>query len=221
MEHMLEAGIKRVYWIIDSRKLDIPACFGDGTNLGLDLSYLTIIDSPATPATLDVAYSNVASNICALGFPDILFQPCGAYQKVLNRLRATTADVVLGLFPTNQPEMVDMVSHDQAGHVLEIAIKPKGPTQLVHTWSIAVWKPQFTQFMHDFVKTELTSRTSQGVLSEYDAPRELFVGDVIQAGLKHGLRIMCEIVSETPSLDAGTHESLALARQSFGSQQKP
>jgi glucose-1-phosphate thymidylyltransferase len=41
--------------------------------------------------------------------------------------------------------------------------------------------------------------------------RELFVGDVVQAGIKRGLRVEGVPVSDTPFLDIGTPENLARA----------
>ena len=61
----------------------------------------------------------------ALGFPDILFQPNDAYVKVLERLEANNADVVLGLFPTDKPQKAGMVDFDDSGKVRSIVEKPQ------------------------------------------------------------------------------------------------
>ena len=45
----------------------------------------------------------------ALGFPDILFEPDDAFRQLLAYQAAKETDVVLGLFPCDQPQKADMV----------------------------------------------------------------------------------------------------------------
>jgi len=66
----------------------------------------------------------------------------------------------------------------------------------------------FTQFIHDYVmnrkcRTEMES--------------ELFIGEVVQAGLKAGLKVQGIPVSDKPILDIGTPEDLRKAAMSFSS----
>jgi glucose-1-phosphate thymidylyltransferase len=212
LEHFARAGINQACIVIGEGKEDIIDCLGDGQDLGVSLQYRSILDSPATPVSLDSAFADIAGKICALGFPDILFRADNAYGLLLEHLQQARADVVLGLFPAMQPEHVDMVERDSSGRVNRIVIKPDKPVDLAYTWSIAVWSPAFTEFMHEW----LASCGSLSELLKQCQKHELYVGDVIQAAIEKGMRVDSLVVSELPSLDAGTPENLARARAEYG-----
>ena len=83
-------------------KWDIPAYFGDGKMLDMNLAYL-MMDLPyGVPYTLDQAYPFVQDAIIALGFPDIIFEPEDAYRNCC-QTEESNADIVLGLFPASNP----------------------------------------------------------------------------------------------------------------------
>lgn len=197
LEKMQQAGIRKAFFILRPGKWDIPAYFGDGAMLGMHLAYLTVHITDGVPYTLDQAYPFVQQSIVALGFPDILFQPDNAYSQVLTRLRNGPADVVLGLFPTQQYWKAGMVDCDSAGRVRQIIEKPR-QTELRYMWAIAVWKPRFTQFLHDYLLSHV-------------AQTELPIGNVIQAGIAAGLTIEAETFAQGSYLDVGTPEDLARA----------
>jgi glucose-1-phosphate thymidylyltransferase len=197
LEKMQRAGIHKAFFILRPGKWDIPAYFGDGAMLNMHLAYLTVHVPYGVPYTLDQAYPFVNQAIVALGFPDILFQPEDAYGPVLTRLQSGQADVVLGLFPTEQYWKAGMVEVDQAGRVWQIIEKP-AQTELRYMWAIAVWKPSFTQFLHEF-------------LLSHTPGAELPIGNVIQAGIEAGLHVEAEIFPEGSYLDVGTPEDLARA----------
>ncbi|WP_201035871.1 hypothetical protein, partial [Salmonella enterica] len=117
LEKMQLAGIDQAYFILRSPKWDIPAYFGDGEMLSMSLGYLMMNLPFGVPFTLDQAYPFVNDALVALGFPDILFQPEDAFVRILARLDASNAHVVLGLFPTNQPQKAGMVDFDDTGKV--------------------------------------------------------------------------------------------------------
>jgi glucose-1-phosphate thymidylyltransferase len=83
LEKMRSAGITKAYFILRDGKWDIPAYFGDGSDLNMRLAYLTIRLSSSVPHTLDQAYSFVQHAVVAFGFPDILFQPRDAFVRLL------------------------------------------------------------------------------------------------------------------------------------------
>jgi glucose-1-phosphate thymidylyltransferase len=96
-----------------------------------------------------------------------------------------------------------MVAFDVSGQVREILIKQAEGARLYYTWSLAVWRPSFTEFLHEWIK-DADGASQLG--------RELFVGDVFIAAQAAGLRVDAAVVSSLGSLDAGTPETLALAR---------
>ena len=201
-EHLLRkmrtAGVSSIYVILREGKWDIPAYLGDGSKAGLQLAYLMMGLPYGTPYSVDQAFPFVRQATVALGFPDMLFGPEDIFTTLLEHQQASGADVVLGLFPADRPEKVDMVELDDDGNVRQIVIKPRH-TDLRDTWGVAVWAPTFTDFMHEFLT--LHQKTAA-------VKTELFVGDVVQAAIKNGLRVHGVKVSEQPFLDIGTWDDL-------------
>ncbi len=205
LEKMRMAGIKKAYIILRDGKWDIPAYLRDGALLDMHLAYLILGLPFGVPYTLDQAYPFVKDKIIALGFPDVLFQSDDAFVQLLTRQAATDADVVLGIFPTDRPQKVDMVDLDDDGRVRRLVIKPQ-ETTLHYSWAIAVWTPSFTRFMHEYLAASKRSTAEQP---------ELFVGDVVQAAIRNGLRVEGLRVSDDPYLDIGTPDDLLRAVQCF------
>jgi glucose-1-phosphate thymidylyltransferase len=206
LENMRLADIKKAFIILREGKWDIPSYFSNGKMLDMNFAYL-MVDLPfGVPYTLDQAYPFVKDSIVALGFPDIIFEPADAYRRLLFGLSETNADMVLGLFPTNNPHKTDMVELDDRGKVRGLHIKPE-QTLLTYSWEIAVWKPAFTHYMHNY----LSSRKEN--INDLIGQKELFVGDVIQAAIQDNVHIESVIFSEGRYFDIGTPEDLIKAVQ--------
>lgn len=214
LEKMRRAGIRRAYLVLRPGKWDIPNYFGDGKMLDMYLAYLTVHVPFGVPYTLDQAYPFVQDAIVALGFPDILFQPQDAFVKVLARQTNSDADVVLGLFPTEQPTKAGMVDFDGLGRVRYVIEKPL-QTNLRYMWAIATWTPKFTQFMHEYLEvidpTNALSTSSPNLEVSTESRKELPIGDVIQAAIDHGFQVEAEVFTEGSYLDIGTPENLVMA----------
>lgn len=202
-EHLLvkmhTAGVSSIYIILREGKWDIPAYLGDGSKAGLQLAYLMMGLPYGTPYSVDQAFPFIRQATVALGFPDMVFGPEDIFTTLLEHQHSSGADVVLGLFPADRPEKVDMVELDDDGNVRQIIIKPHH-TDLRDTWGVAVWVPTFTEFLHDFLT--LHQKTAAG-------KAELFVGDVVQAAIEQGLRVHGVQVSKQPFLDIGTWDDLS------------
>jgi len=207
-ENMAAGGISQAYVVIGKGKWDIPNYFQDGRLAGMHLAYLVIEDSPGTPFTLDVASPFIQGRMVALGFPDLIFREPEAYTRLGECYRETQADVVLGLFPADRPAYCDMVDTDARGIVRRITIKPES-TQLTRTWGIALWTSRFTAFMHEFVQRQVVH-----IAGVHRGNREIYVGDVIQAAIDHGMAVHAVDVSSAPYLDIGTPEGLQRALHS-------
>lgn len=201
LDKMRRAAIRNVYIILRPDKWDIPAYFRDGATLDLHIAYLMMNLPFGAPYTLDQAYPFVRHSLVALGFPDILFSPDDAYEQLLAKQKTSNADVILGLFPTDRPEKVDMVDVGPDGKVRQIVIKPQ-ETSLRWSWGIAVWTPAFTHYMHEYVVCSKESAAERP---------EPFVGDIVQAAIQEGLRVEAVQVSKKPYLDIGTPDDLKKA----------
>jgi len=214
-EHLLEAiglgGATKSYVVVADGKWDIPAYLGDGSVIGVELAYLTIRASPSTPTTVDRAYDFVRNALVLFGFPDILFEPRDAFAHMVARQTESDAAVVLGLFPADRPEKVDMVDVDATGRVREVVIKPRS-TRLRLAWIVAVWAPRFTRFLHEHV----SSRSSSA-----EPYNEEYVGDVIRAAIASGLVVESVTFSGGRFHDIGTPEDLEAAVRSYALGPRP
>ena len=151
LEKMRFAGISKGYIVLRPGKWDIPAYFGDGSILNMHLAYLMLGVPFGVPFTLDQAYPFVRDATVAFGFPDILFEPEDGFVRLLARRSETRSDIILGLFPANHPSKEDTVDFDSRGIVRDITLRPSEST-LRYTWGIAVWGPNFTEFLHGWVR---------------------------------------------------------------------
>lgn len=158
--------------------------------------------SPSELNSVAVATAGIEETV-ALAYPDVLFDPEGAFSPLLRHLEDKRADLVLGLFPTGTAETVDMVALDEAGRPAEIVIKQ--PDRGLHySWTIAAWGPSFTEFLVAFADQ---SRHEQ---------EEPSVGDAVQAAIEAGLSMGAVTFEEGSYLDVGTPAGLAEARRVAG-----
>lgn len=203
MEKYRNADIKKCFIILRKGKWDIPDYFGPGDQMNMNLGYLMMGLPYGTAYTIDQAYPHVKHAYVALGFPDILFSPADSYVRLINKIETTNADIVLGVFPANKPEKTDMVEIDADNHVLNIIIKPK-QTELKLTWGIAVWKPVFSHYLHDYLFKQ----------QRKEKDPELHIGHVMQAAINDGMTVVAETVSDQAFLDIGTPDDLSRAIES-------
>jgi len=201
------AEIRMAYVLLRQGKWDIPAYLGDGAAVGLDLAYRVLEPTAGVAHTLDRAYPFVRDSLVAVGFPDTVIQPSDAYTRLLARQRATAADVVLGLFPTDRPGKTDLVALDDAGRVTDIIIKDPA-CGLSQCWCIAVWTPAFTRYLHVFLGHPEVGRRTTDV-------EELYPGHVIRAAIQEGMRVEGVTFPTGEFLDLGTPGDLLRATKRF------
>lgn len=213
LEMLKLAGIKKAYIVLHSRKLDIPAYFGSGQMVGMNLAYL-LVDLPiAVPYTLDQAYPFVQNKLVALGFPDIVLGPENSFVQLLNKRFQSMPDIVLGLYPTNQPHKMDVIDLDENGRIRQICPKPSGleDDKMNYAWLTAVWTPVFTQYLHEFVAEHKKRCLDDSFEATTKNKRELFLGDVFQSAIADRLNIETVLFPDGDCLDIGTPEDLAMA----------
>lgn len=210
LERMQLADVSKVYIILRKGKWDIPNYFGDGALLNINIAYL-LMDLPfGVPFTVDQAYPYIKDSIIVFGFPDIIFEPEDAYRPLLSVLNASDADIVLGLFEATQPSQEDMVHLNRLGRVEAIEIKPS-VTNLKYTWSIAVWTPRFTDFLHDFVMNLKTKLERNDSYKSSFKKNEWFLGDVIKAAIQKKMHLKGVQIPKGRYLDIGTPDNLVRA----------
>jgi glucose-1-phosphate thymidylyltransferase len=199
------AGVYSAYVVLRKGKWDIPSCLGDGSVLGMNLSYLIMGRPYGTPYSLDQAYYFVESSMVAFGFPDILFPTQDAFAQLFAHQSRSEAEIVLGLFSTDNPSTCDMVCLAEHGRVSGIVTNPV-ETDLRWTWCIAAWTPVFTRFLHEYLR--MHQRSSEKMER---VPRDLGLGEVIQEAIRDGICVEGVQFPGDSCLDLGTPVNLAKA----------
>lgn len=213
LEKMRIAGVRKAYFVLGKSKWDIPAYWGDGQLLDMDLAYIVIEGSSGPPDTIDRAYSFIKDKIIAFGFPDILFRPTDVFARLLARLDHSGSDVVLGLFPAHDPKAMDMVDIDEDFRVHEIYLKPR-TTRLGYAWLCAVWTPVFTEFLHQFVR-RVKQGEKAGVVGNrrIDAQGDIPVGAVLKAAVKAKMKVEGVTFPRGRYVDIGTPQGLSMVHR--------
>jgi glucose-1-phosphate thymidylyltransferase len=213
--HLLDkfrhAGITRAFVILREGKWDIPAYFGDGRGVGINLAYVVIEGSIGPPDTLDRAYPFVAGQRVAFGFPDILFGPDDVFVRLLEHQGKSDAHIVLGCYPAHDVRQLDMLDIDAHGTIRAVELKPQ-TSSLVYSWICAVWSVEFSRFLHEHVERERATHARDAqAYSGIDPQGDLPVGAVIKAAVEQGLRVHGVTFPRERFIDIGTPENLIQA----------
>jgi glucose-1-phosphate thymidylyltransferase len=204
------AGIRKSYIVLRKGKWDIPQYFGEGSMIGMDLAYLIMNLPHGHPFTLDQAFPFTRQNRVAFGFPDILFSPEDAFAQLARKQEERSAAVVLGIFPIRPDDSKwDFVSFDSAGKPLKVTLSIP-PDERRLAWGIALWTPEFSLFMHDFLARSV--RDSQFIGRD---GKEYVMSDIFQAALDDGMAFDSVILSDESPRDIGTPEDLLAAQQEY------
>ena len=209
LEKMRIAGVRKAFFILRQGKWDIPAYWGDGRMLGIDLAYVVIEGSSGPPDTIDRANSFIKEKIVAFGFPDILFRPTDVFAKLLARLDRSGGDVVLGLFPAHDTKAMDMIDIDERLRVRAIQLKPR-KTSLKYAWLCAVWTPTFTEFLHQFLN-RIRRQRNTGLIGNrrIDPGGDIPVGAVLRAAVQAKLKVEGVTFPTGRYVDIGTPHALS------------
>jgi len=211
LEKMRKAGAEKGIIILRQGKWDIPGYCGDGAFVDMHLAYLMMGAPFGPPYSIDQAFPFVKHARIMFGFPDILFEPDDVFVQLLDKQRATHADLVLALFPAHDPRHMDMVQMDSNGKVVSIHLKPL-QTDLHWAWVCAVWSSTFTKFLHRHLEdiSILCETGSQAIAQPRSlvSTYELSMGHVLQAALAHGLDMQTVTFPKGMYFDIGTPEGL-------------
>jgi len=218
LEKFRYAGITKAFIVLREGKWDIPSYFGAGEMLDMHLAYLTIRDSCGPPFTIDKAFPFIKNRLIAFGFPDILFGPDDVFIQLLNCQTTKNSDLVLGLFPAQVPQEMDMVEVEENGKVRNMLLKPT-QTHLTYSWLCAIWTPVFTQFMHTYLQDVRSKGMSEVQTRKIDAQGDLPVGAVIKASIQQGLRVDGVKFPKGTYIDIGRPDDLVKAIENYGDYQ--
>jgi glucose-1-phosphate thymidylyltransferase len=208
------AGIRKTYFILRKGKWDIPQYYGDGAIVDMDLAYLMMNLPHGHPFTLDQAYHFTTRNLVAFGYPDVLFGPEDAFSHLIRKQAETKACVVLGIFPIRPDQRWrDILSFGKDGKIQTIALPDPTLADPRWGWAIALWTPEFSRFMHEFLLRAVEQ-------NRFMAPdgQEYTMNHVLQSALDKGLSMEPFVFDPGFVLDVGTGEDLfAAQREQFAS----
>lgn len=159
VDNLVKAGVSELVFVINETKHQLISYFGDGHRFGCSFSYVvqesgnhqggSTSTSPGLAHALDSAYHLTASKTVFFGMPDTIMKPDDILMQTLS-LSNPEDDIVLAVFTATRPEKLGMVRLDRDSRVLEVVDKPK-KTNLTKTWGSIIWRPVFTEFLHECV----------------------------------------------------------------------
>jgi glucose-1-phosphate thymidylyltransferase len=195
LSSLSEAGLSRATVITSPQKVDILEFVASGREKSLDIDVELVSNSPSVPYTLLRAVRRFERENVLLALPDIVFYPLYAPARLLSTWRDGQADVLLGAFPTDRPDKVDIVETGSDGRVAGIRIKD-GSAAGGCAWIMALWNPAFTRHLVEWHGKIQTCR------------KEPQLGDAFNDAIAAGLRVDVKIFRAGGFLDIGTPEDL-------------
>jgi glucose-1-phosphate thymidylyltransferase len=157
LDNLTAAGLDHVVFVINETKHQLIGFFGNGHAFGCHISYVVQEQnngqaqstSPGLAHALDAAYHLTQGKVVFFGMADTIMQPRDVFARAW-AAATPEDDVVLVLFATERPEKFGMVHLDASDRVLEIVDKPH-QTDLTEMWGCILWRPRFTEYLHDCV----------------------------------------------------------------------
>lgn len=202
IEHIIEAGAKKVLIIISEGKGDIMKYYNDGSLFAVDIAYLYQEELNGMPNALNLAYSWIGDSTVMFGMPDTIIEPDTVFQDLLSEHELNQSELTLGLFPTIYPSKFGMVSIDHENNVLFTIDKPN-ESDLQYMWGCAIWSPAFTKLLADFVISR-NGNTIENVL-----------GDVFNLAIERKMKVKGFVAKDGKYIDIGTSNELDSALKKF------
>ena len=150
IEHSLDAfkmaDISHCYVIVPDWKPEIMRYLGDGADCGIHIAYL---HNSKANGLADAVFSMepwIGDTWTALALPDTVFHPQSCFRDMVEKLEATNADLVLGVFPTNEPQHLAPVEIGENGKVISLEDKPVNP-KFTNAWGTALWTSRFWDYL--------------------------------------------------------------------------
>jgi len=198
LDNLTAAGLHHVVFVINETKHQLIGFFGNGHRFGCRISYVVQEQnsdrgestSPGLAHALDSAHHLTRGKTVFFGMADTIMQPNDVFARAW---AATTPedDVVLVLFPTERPEKFGMVRLDRDDRVLEIVDKPRR-TDLREMWGCILWRPRFTEYLHDCVAQQGISDFAQ----------------IMNSAIAAGHRFRGVHILDGTYIDLGTYEEI-------------
>jgi glucose-1-phosphate thymidylyltransferase len=199
IEHSLNAmrtaGVRKCLVIVTESKFEILRYLGDGASFGVHIAYCNQVNSVGLAEAVDAPFQWLEQEHVCLALPDTVFQPLNALRIVCDTLLERNADLVLGVFPSDQQAHLAPVHFGSDGRVLEVFEKPTA-CAIQNTWGVASWSPRFTRFLHCWLKDRPSSLSGRSL------------SDAFNDAIAEGLHVYAEMFPRGQYVDLGTAENL-------------
>ncbi len=198
LDNLTQAGLKHIVFVINETKHQLLGYFGNGHRFGCNISYIVQEQalhagqstSPGLADALDSAYHLTRGKTVHFGMADTIMRPSNIFEYVQSKIQPED-DGALALFETTRPEKFGMVLADPNGRVMEIMDKPK-QTNLTRMWGCIIWRPRFTEFLHECVQARKISDFAL----------------IMNAAIQAGIRLRGVPVLDGTYLDLGTCDEI-------------
>jgi len=197
-------GAERCVAVVSREKAELVRVLGAGRSVEMSLAYVVQSEPRGLPDVVRCARPWLAASDVVFAMPDTVFFPGTALAEVHAHRIASGHDVVLGVFPVDEPERLGPVALSEAGAVTRIYDKP-GETPHRNTWGVASWTARFTDFCVDWA-----ARVEAGRPESQSAP-ELALGHAFEAARIAGLSVGAVPFRTGGFLDIGTPRGLRAA----------
>jgi glucose-1-phosphate thymidylyltransferase len=194
------AGAERCVTVVSREKVELLRVLGEGLEVGMALAYVVQPEPRGLPDVVRCARPWIGDGDTVFAMPDTVFLPGSALSTVQAMRVETGADVVLGVFPVDEPERLGPVEIGPDGSVLHILDKP-GVTPHRNTWGVASWSGRFTSFCCEWADSQ-EARSPKG---------ELLLGHAFEAAREQGLAVRAVQFAGGQFLDVGTPRGLRAA----------
>lgn len=214
------AGAERCVVMVSPDKWDVLRVLGHGEGLSLSLAYLVQPEPRGLPDAVRCARPWIGDSDVLFAMPDTIVLPADSMRQVWQKRVSTGADLVLGVFPADEPERLGPVEMAPDGSVLRILDKP-GHREQMTTWGVACWSAAFTDFCIEWGAARERSGAGEPAIGHaFEAARQAgmkveacaFQGGVyLDIGTPHGLRDALRAVAEHGFLE-DVQAALGLSR---------
>ena len=206
LNHMVSAGAEKIIVTLGPGKYDIMDYYGAGERFNVDIMYNFQSQASGMPFALDLSFKWLKEeDIVIFGMSDTIIEPQNSFKALKKDHEKLQADLVLGLFRTENPSKFGMVNMDsKTQRVIETIDKPK-KSDLAYMWGCCIWNYAFAEHMH---KELIDLGVSKG-------GKEVVFGDIINSAIKKGLKVFGSPVDNGRYIDIGTIEDLDTALKLF------
>lgn len=191
------AGARRCVVVVSPTKADVLRVVGAGPSESMSLSYVIQQEPQGLPHVVRCARPWLGDSGVVFAMPDVIIVPADALATVEQERVRSGADLVLGVFPVDEPERLGPVDIGADGVVRQILDKP-ATTTIRNSWGVASWSSRFTDFCCSWDEAA-------------DPSRERVLGHVFEAARASGMLVRAVQFADGRMLDIGTPQGVMAA----------